>query len=136
MAEVLRSSVNFSTRYRQTPFRWHVEQQMGWSDDDNNVWWERSLPDVLALDELRRRLPENELVRSVLTLEQFFYYQSNPDMVAYLPVKVAKSPARVRSCTSAASSRFWAVSACSCRACGASPGGGWSRSSLRCSPPM
>jgi|GEM_PF-1672592 len=79
-----------STRYRQTPFRRHVEQQMGWS---GVLDWEKSLQQVLALDELQRRVvrsrAEKESVfnRKILTLERFFY-RGLPDLTPYIPVKV------------------------------------------------
>ena len=65
-------------RYRQTPLRWHVEQQMGWSSP---AAWQKSLLDVLALCDLRVRIlgepncpsEMDERLRQVLTLESFFY---------------------------------------------------------------
>ena len=57
-------------RYLKTPFRRHVDTQMGWSDDPNA--WRDSLGDVLALADLRRRIGEryDGELRTQLSLEQ------------------------------------------------------------------
>ena len=87
--------VSRSTRYRQAPLRWHVEQQMGWSCSRD---WENSLKQVLALDELRRRIVPGSRTkevfdRQILTLERFFYH-GLPDATPYIPVKVDQAKVR------------------------------------------
>ncbi|MDA0282188.1 MAG: hypothetical protein O3B13_22915, partial [Planctomycetota bacterium] len=75
-------------RYRQTPFREHVVEEMGWGSQKS---WEQSLRDVLALDDMRRnaRGADQQALRQSLNSEQFFYH-TKPDMVTYLPVKVVE----------------------------------------------